>query len=394
MPVTVEDVRAVARELPRAYEVVVHDRVKFRVGQIVWVAFSRDETTMGFAFPKEEREALVASAPATFLMPKESDLRYRWVVARMAALDVEEMRELVVDAWRMVVPKSVARAYDEAHPRPVPRVADVTDGNEPGPAASSYYVRLPDGRYQPTLHVQGAWNDHEQHMGPVSGLIAHAIDQHEPRPEMLLARICYEILGVIPAEPTSVTVETIRPGRTIELVEATLGAGERPVVRARAWRIARGDTASVAGGLPEPLPPPDSFAPWDGRRVWSGGYIASLDMRGHPQNSPGRGRGWIHPGVPLVEGVDVSPTAAYLGLVDTANGIAVREDPRSWMFPNVDLTVHLLREPVAGWVGFDTTVVFGSDGLGVTSSTLYDVEGPVGRAEQSLTVRPLTRPGT
>ena len=118
VPVTVEDVRAVARELPRAYEVVVHDRVKFRVGQIVWVAFSRDETTMGFAFPKEEREALVASAPATLLMPTESDLRYRWVVARMAALDVEEMRELVLDAWRMVVPKSVARAYDEAHPRP------------------------------------------------------------------------------------------------------------------------------------------------------------------------------------------------------------------------------------------------------------------------------------
>jgi hypothetical protein len=273
-------------------------------------------------------------------------------------------------------------------------VAGVTDGNEPGPAASSYYLRLPDGRYQPTLHVQGVWNDHEQHMGPVSGLIAHAIDQHEPRAEMLLARICYEILGVIPAEPTSVTVETIRPGRTIELVEATLVAEERPVVRARAWRIARGDTASVAGGLPEPLPSPDTFAPWDGRAVWSGGYIASLDMRGHPQNSPGRGRGWLHPGVPLVEGVEVSPTAAYLGLVDTANGIAVREDPRSWMFPNVDLTVHLIREPVAGWVGFDTTVVFGSDGLGVTSSTLYDVEGPVGRAEQSLTVRPLTRPGT
>ena len=116
MPVTVEDVRAVARELPRAYEVVVRDRVKFRVGQIVWVAFSRDETTIGFAFPKEEREALVASAPATFLMPTESDLRYRWVVARMAALDVEEMRELVVDAWRMVVPQKLARAYDLTHP--------------------------------------------------------------------------------------------------------------------------------------------------------------------------------------------------------------------------------------------------------------------------------------
>jgi hypothetical protein len=112
MPVTVDDVRAVAQPLPRAYEVVVHDRVKFRVGQIVWLALSRDETTMGFAYPKEEREALVASAPDTFLLPGPSDLRFNWAVARMAALDREEMREIVLDAWRMVVPKFVARDYD------------------------------------------------------------------------------------------------------------------------------------------------------------------------------------------------------------------------------------------------------------------------------------------
>ena len=114
MAVTVEDVRAVAQHLPRAYEVVVRDRVKFRVGQIVWLAFSRDETTMGFAFPKGEREALVSSAPETFLLPGPGDLRYHWVVARLEALDVEEMREIVVDAWRMVVPKRVAREYDVA----------------------------------------------------------------------------------------------------------------------------------------------------------------------------------------------------------------------------------------------------------------------------------------
>jgi hypothetical protein len=114
MAVTVQDVRAVAQHLPRAYEVVVRDRVKFRVGQIVWLAFSRDETTMGFAFPKEERDALVASAPETFLLPSPGDLRYHWVDARMDALDLDEMREIVVDAWRMVVPKRVARDYDEA----------------------------------------------------------------------------------------------------------------------------------------------------------------------------------------------------------------------------------------------------------------------------------------
>lgn len=109
--VTIEDVRAVARQLPRAYEVLVRDRVKFRVGRIVWLAFSADETTMGFAFPKEERAALVASEPAKFLLPGQADMRWNWAVVRLSAIDTDEMRELVLDAWRLVVPKSVAAAY-------------------------------------------------------------------------------------------------------------------------------------------------------------------------------------------------------------------------------------------------------------------------------------------
>jgi hypothetical protein len=113
--VTVDDVRAVTAELPRSYEVLVHDRVKFRVGQIVYVAFSRDETVMGFAFPKADREMLVASDPDKFMLPGATDMRFNWVCFRMDALDVTEMRELVVDAWRMVVPKKVAAAYDEEH---------------------------------------------------------------------------------------------------------------------------------------------------------------------------------------------------------------------------------------------------------------------------------------
>jgi hypothetical protein len=110
--VTVDDVRALATTLPRSEEHLVRDRVKFRIGRIVYLAFSRDEELMGFAFPKEEREALVASEPATFLMPGTSDLRYNWVVVRLAAIDHAEMRELVLDAWRMCVPKKVAAAYD------------------------------------------------------------------------------------------------------------------------------------------------------------------------------------------------------------------------------------------------------------------------------------------
>ena len=106
--VTLDDVRQVVKDLPRSYEVLVRDRVKFRVGRLVYLAFARDESMMGFAFPKEEREALVASEPEKFLMPKKGDMRYNWVVVRLGAIDHAEMEEIVLEAWRMVVPKFLA----------------------------------------------------------------------------------------------------------------------------------------------------------------------------------------------------------------------------------------------------------------------------------------------
>jgi hypothetical protein len=110
MAVTIEQVRELALTLDRSYEVLVRDRVKFRVGRLVYLAFSRDETLMGFGFPKEEREALVASEPDKFLMPKPGDMRYNWVVVRLDTIDEDEMREIVQESWRMVVPKKVATA--------------------------------------------------------------------------------------------------------------------------------------------------------------------------------------------------------------------------------------------------------------------------------------------
>lgn len=111
-----DDVRPLADELERSYPVYVRNRLKFRVGQIVYAAFSLDETVMGFAFPKEERAALVAGEPHKFHLPAQSDLRFNWVHAELAALDPVEARELVVDAWRMVVPQKLSRAYDLTHP--------------------------------------------------------------------------------------------------------------------------------------------------------------------------------------------------------------------------------------------------------------------------------------
>ena len=109
---TIDDARRVASTLPRSYEAVVRDSVRFRVGRIVYVAFSRDETIMGFAFPKDEREMLVMTEPEKFLMPRRSELRYNWVCVRLDAIDHDELRELVVDAWRMCVPRKVAAEYD------------------------------------------------------------------------------------------------------------------------------------------------------------------------------------------------------------------------------------------------------------------------------------------
>lgn len=113
--VDIDDARAIALSLPRSYEVLVGGRVKFRVGRLVYASFSKDESTMGFAFPKDQREGLVAGESEKFFMPSKSDLRYHWVMVRMAVVDQMELHELLVDAWRMVVPKSVAAAF--ADPR-------------------------------------------------------------------------------------------------------------------------------------------------------------------------------------------------------------------------------------------------------------------------------------
>jgi hypothetical protein len=110
--VTLDDARLIASELPRSYEAVVRGELRFRVGKIVYAAFYRDETVMGFAFPKEERDALVASDPEKFLLPRTSDLRFNWVCVLLDTIDHDELRELIVDAWRMCVPKKVSATYD------------------------------------------------------------------------------------------------------------------------------------------------------------------------------------------------------------------------------------------------------------------------------------------
>ncbi|MEU6476889.1 thioesterase family protein [Streptomyces sp. NPDC047017] len=259
-------------------------------------------------------------------------------------------------------------------------------------APDSYYVRTDDHRFKPTAHAGGAWDENELHFSPLGGLVVHAMDRYlagRPASGLVLSRISYDILGRLALEECEIQVETVRPGRTIELLEAVVSVAGRPVVRARAWLLSAQDTSAVAGGADEPLTPPERLAPWPMADLWPGGYIASLDVRPLAPPRPGRATAWVSTPLALVAGEPSSPLASYLALVDTANGIAVRESPTAWIFPNVDLSVHLHRAPEGRWTGLDTTVVFGPGGQGVTSTVLHDLRGPVGHAQQLLTVRPL-----
>lgn len=256
----------------------------------------------------------------------------------------------------------------------------------------SYFEPVDEHRYKPTAHAGGAWAVDEQHFSPLGGLLVHAIDRHlaaRPDDGLVMARISFDILGRLALDECEIRVETVRPGRTIELLEAVALISGRPVVRARAWRLAAVDTSVVAGGGAGPLTPPDTLEPWAMADAWPGGFIASLDVRPLAPPQPGRTTAWISSPLDLVAGQSAGQLASYIALADTANGIAVRQSPTDWMFPNVDLTIHLHRSPVGRWTGLDTTVTFGPTGQGITSTVLHDIEGAVGHAQQLLTVRPL-----
>jgi hypothetical protein len=164
---TADDVRAVGLALPRAYEVTVRGRWKLRVGQIVLAALSKDEQDLGFGYPKAERDGLVASDPATFFLPPTSDLRYQWVCAHLDRLDADELRELVVDAWRMCTPKML-------HDLP----------EQPAPTAAAWAAIDAGewGELRPLLHPDVGWLDGEVALRGRSNVLTHLQQVPTPKP--------------------------------------------------------------------------------------------------------------------------------------------------------------------------------------------------------------------
>ena len=264
----------------------------------------------------------------------------------------------------------------------------VRHGSRTEPLA--YFERVGSSAFRATSHVGGAWTTHEQHIAPALGLLVHAVerDRDARRPDRLvIGRLSFDILGTIPIDVVQTEVRVLRPGRTVELVEATLSHAGRAAVLARAWLLQPGNTGHLAGTALPRIPRPGEVPRWDAATVWPGGFIASVEAR-RRQLEAGRAAFWVRTRVPLIAAEDVSGMASAGGLLDVANGMTVRVSPGEVAFPNLDLTAHLFRQPGGDWVGFDTTVSFGPDGLGLTSSVLHDVAGPFGTMSQILTVRP------
>ena len=255
--------------------------------------------------------------------------------------------------------------------------------------AESFYLPAGDDRWLATVHTAGPWDAGAQHGGPPSALLGRAMERCQPREDMIFARFTCEILGAIPVGELSVAARLARPGRSVELLEATMSAGGREVAKATAWRIRRTSADQVTPGqqVPAGLPdaPPVPFPPG-----WSDGYLSAVEwlpLRGSI-TAPGPAAFWARLRYPLVPDEEPSGLERVLAIADSGSGISSELSIFRWHFINPELTVHLHREPVGEWICLDAQTVISPDGAGLATSVLSDLDGPVGVGAQSLLIAP------
>jgi len=245
-------------------------------------------------------------------------------------------------------------------------------------------------RFHATASTTGPWFADAQHVGPPSALLARALERLPDGPAVQLTRITVEVLGPVPTGEVHVTAAVERPGRSIELVAAEMSAGGRPVLRARGWRLAAGDTTTVAVGAAAPLPPPErGTVQTSWAEGWLPGFIDAVEWRWVAGGPPGSGPGtaWLRQRVPLVAGEKPTAVQRLMVAADCANGVGAPLDLRDWLFVNTELTVHLHRQPVGEWIGVDATTAVGPTGAGTVSALLHDEAGHTARSTQALIVR-------
>ena len=250
----------------------------------------------------------------------------------------------------------------------------------------AFYLPLGDDRWRSTIHTTGPWDARFQHGGPPSALLARAIEQCSPRGDMLVARITVDILGAIPVDELELRSRVLRPGRSVELVEAALSCAGREVANARAWRVLRTKQGIAPRQPPAPALPSES-TPFEADG-WVDGYVSAVEWRftagGFGQ--PGPATAWTKLRHPLVPGELPSPLQRVLAVADSGNGISGELDLANWHFINPELTVHLHREAVGEWICLAAQTAISPDGVGLATSVLSDLDGPIGVGAQSLLI--------
>ena len=273
-------------------------------------------------------------------------------------------------------------------------------------AADAFYV--PDGdEYVATELTRGPWDPDSQHAGPPAALIGREIERLPAEAEMQVGRVTFEILRPVPIARLAVEASIARPGRSVEMVEASLTSDGEPLIRATAWRLRVGEV-DLPAGLSGANGPGDAgagastlrpgFAPPGPERAAERdffatghdvGYHAAMEYRFVTGAflEPGAAIVWMRMRQPLVAGEDPSPLQRVLTAADTGNGVSATLDWSRFLFINVDLTVHLHRPPAGEWVCLDAITIPEPTGLGIADTALYDEAGPIGRAAQTLLVR-------
>jgi hypothetical protein len=260
-------------------------------------------------------------------------------------------------------------------------------------AANAYFERLGDGRYCATDATSSPWGRNLQHGSPPTTLLVHALNEAYPREDVRVARVASEFLGAIPQGEIEVRTSIVRPGKRIELLEATLSSGGRDAVRTSVWRIAVTPGLQVPPGVTPPeMPPPMPDAPTPGAAFglsgW--GYAASIEWRfvDGGFNALGPAQLWSRVRTPLFAGETLTPLERLLLVVDSANGISGELPFNEWLFVPPSLSIALAREPRGEWTYMDARTALDSGGGGVTTARLGDAEGYVGIATQTLFVEP------
>ncbi|OTG92625.1 thioesterase family protein [Acinetobacter sp. ANC 3832] len=244
--------------------------------------------------------------------------------------------------------------------------------------------------YQSTMYSQGAWNPNEQHMSPATGVMCAELEQFSPRENMRIGRISLDIYGLIALGEIEITTQVIRAGKTIELIESIMKGQGKTLVVAKSWRMVMQDSSAIAGLEDQPVDTPENMPDFDGLRKWPGQFTKTVEARSN-HHEQGKGLVWVSTTTDMVEGQTTSDFVRLISMIDVANGIVPRQGrPLEWGFPNLDLQVHLYRQPQGQWLGLETVQQYGTDGIGLTSSILHDLQGPFGRSEQILTLRPIS----